>query len=168
MYDCSKYTVNSSTDNAQFIHIRLVEYVQHHFLGGECSWMYHYPWCHLSFSFLHFSSSCLPACFRSETRILLMKLKFKTCRIHSTWNTLNQNLPRRISLPTFDVIVVIIRCQSALLCRSSILKHLYFFLQKTAGSLLKKGLISLKNTLQVQSRGWFRFFFHFMFSSCKK
>ena len=102
--------------------------------------MYHYPWCHLSFSFLHFSSSCLPACFRSETRILLMKLKFKTCRIHSTWNTLNQNLPRRISSPTFDVIVVIIRCQSALLCRSSILKHLYFFLAKNRGIPIEKRL----------------------------
>ena len=140
MYDCSKHTVNSSTDNAQFIHIRLVEYVQHHFLGGDCSLMYHYPWCHLSFSFLHFSSSCLPACFRSETRILLMKLKFKTCRIHSTWNTLNQNLPRRISSPTFDVIVVIIRCQSALLCRSSILKHLYFFFAKNRGIPTEKRL----------------------------
>ena len=139
MYGCSKYTLNSSTDNAQ--HIRLVEYVQHHCLGGDCSIMYHYPWCHLSFSFLHFSSSCLPACFRSETRILLMKLKFKTCRIHSTWNTFNPNLPRRISSPTF---AVVIRCQSALLCRSITLEHVYFFLQKTAGSLLKKGLISLK------------------------
>ena len=88
--------------------------------------MYHYPWCHHSFSFLHFTSSCLPACFRSETRIILMKLKFKTCRIHSTWNTFNPNLPRRISSPTFDADVVVIRCQSALLCRSIILKHVYF------------------------------------------
>ena len=68
----------------------------------------------------------LPACFRSETRIILMKLKFKTCRIHSTWNTFNPNLPRRISSPTFDADVVVIRCQSALLCRSIILKHVYF------------------------------------------
>ena len=82
----------------------------------------------------------LPACFRSETRIILMKLKFKTCRIHSTWNTLNQNLPRRISSPTFDVIVVIIRCQSALLCRSSILKHLYFFFAKNRGIPTEKRL----------------------------
>ena len=143
MCECSKYTLNSSTDNAQFLHIRLVEYVQHHCLGGDCSKMYHYPWCHLSFSFLHFSS-CLPACFRSETRILLMKLKFKTCRIPSTWDILNQNLPRRISYTTFDVIVVIIRCQSALLCRNSILIHLYFFLQKAQDPYWKKGLISLK------------------------
>ena len=141
MYDeCSKYTLNSSTDNAQFIHIRLVEYVQHHCLGGDCSIMYHYPWCHLSFSFLHFSSSCLPACFRSETRILLMKLKFKTCRIHSTWNTFNQNLPRIISSPTFDVVVVVIRCQSALLCRSIILKHVYFFFAKNRGIPTEKRL----------------------------
>ena len=82
----------------------------------------------------------LPACFRSETRIILMKLKFKTCRIHSTWNTFNPNLPRRISSPTFDADVVVIRCQSALLCRSSILIHLYFVFAKTAGSLLKKRL----------------------------
>ena len=141
------------------LYTRLVEYVQHHCLGWYCSI------CIIIFSAIYhcrFSTFPSPVRLRSETRILLMKLKFKACRIHSTWNTLNQNLPRRISLPTFDVIVVIIRCQSALLCRSSILKHLYFFLQKTAGSLLKKGLISLKNTLQVQSRGWFRFFFHFM------
>ena len=72
----------------------------------------------------------LPACFRSETRIILMKLKFKTCRIHSTWNTFNPNLPRRISSPTFDADVVVIRCQSALLCRSIILKHVYFFFAK--------------------------------------
>ena len=86
----------------------------------------------------------LPACFRSETRIILMKLKFKTCRIHSTWNTFNPNLPRRISSPTFDADVVVIRCQSALLCRNSILIHLYFFLQKAQDPYWKKGLNSLK------------------------
>ena len=147
------------------LYTRLVENVQHHCLGWYCSI------CIIIFSAIYhcrFSTFPSPVRLRSETRILLMKLKFKTCRIHSTWNTFNPNLPRRISSPTFDADVVVIRCQSVLLCRSIILKHVYFFLQKTAGSLLKKGLISLKNTLQVQSRGWFRFFFHFMFSSCKK
>ena len=168
MYECSKYTLNSSTDNAQFIHIRLVEYVQHHCLGGDCSIMYHYPWCHLSFSFLHFSS-CLPACFRSETRILLMKLKFKTCRIHSTWNTFNPNLPRKISSPTFDADVVVIRCQSALLCRSIILKHVYFFFcKKPRDPYWKKAWFLWKIHFRCSPEDGLDFFFHFMFSSCKK
>ena len=68
----------------------------------------------------------LPACFRSETRITnWWSLNLKHAG-HSTWNTFNPNLPRRISSPTFDADVVVIRCQSALLCRSIILKHVYF------------------------------------------
>ena len=149
------------------LYTRLVEYVQHHCLGWYCSI------CIIIFSAIYhcrFSTFPSPVRLRSETRILLMKLKFITCRIHITWNTFNQNLPRRISSPTLTLFLlyVVIRCQSALLCRSSILIHLYFFLQKPQDPYWKKGLISLKNTLQVQSRGWFRFFFHFMFSSWKK
>ena len=128
MYECSKYTLNSSTDNAQFIHIRLVE-LQHHFFGRR---LFLNVSLSLVPSFIFVSPLflLLPACFRSETRIILMKLKFKTCRIHSTWKTFNPNLPRRISSPTFDADVVVIRCQSALLCRSIILKHVYFFFCK--------------------------------------
>ena len=60
----------------------------------------------------------LPACFRSETRITnWWSLNLKHAG-HSTWNTFNPNLPRRISSPTFDADVVVIRCQSALLCRN--------------------------------------------------
>ena len=82
----------------------------------------------------------LPACFRSETRITnWWSLNLKNAG-HSTWNTFNPNLPRRISSPTFDADVVVIRCQSALLCRSIILKHVYFFFAKNRGIPTEKRL----------------------------